>query len=67
MMQVQKDLASVCSVGNSLSLCLNVSKCVTTELRFSTQNTEGIFITSMASFLSASVHRDLGVLVNSRL
>ena len=58
----------VCSVAKSWNLCLNVSKCA--AMRFSGQKSEGIlpFYNIDGKFLEfVSVHRDLGVLVDSRL
>ena len=68
MMQLQRGSDMVCSVAKSWNLCLNVSKCV--AIRLSAQKYEGIppFYDIDGKFLKfVSVHRDLGVLVDSRL
>ena len=68
MIQLQRDLDMVCFVAKSWNLCLNVSKCV--AMRFSSQKSEVIpaFYNIDSKFLDCvSVHRDLWVLVDSRL
>ena len=68
MVQLQRGSDMVCSVAKSWNLCLNVNKCV--AMRFSAQKSEEIppFYDIAGKFLEfVSVHRDLGVLVDSRL
>ena len=68
MVQLQRGLDMVCSVAKFWNLCLSVSKCV--AMRFSAQKSDGIppFYNIAGKFLEfVSVHRDLGVLVDSIL